>query len=91
MSALLRPASDLGIRLGLLVLFIPPAAELVIEGKDGCVKLFAAYRRGVSVEVLGNCRWRDWCRRPDHADVLARSTDVGIRLKYLSDDTIDLW
>ena len=91
MSALLCLASDICLCLCLLVLLIPGLAKLVVQSKDRGVELFAAYRRWVSVKVLGDRRRRDGRRSANHADVLPRSADVGIRLKDLSDDTVDIW
>lgn len=75
----------------LLVLLIPPPTELVVQGEYGGVELFAAYHRGVAVEIFGDGGRSNRGRRADHADVLPGPADVGVGLKNLDGYAVDLW
>ncbi|MNN71273.1 hypothetical protein D3C81_1871930 [compost metagenome] len=72
------------------LLLFPVSAELVIQGEDGGIELFAAYRRGVAVEVFANRRWRNGRGRSHHPYIQPGSADIGIRLKDLGDNAIYL-
>lgn len=73
-----------------LLLLIPPTAELVVQGEDGGVELFAAYHRWVAVEVFGDRCRRNRCWRAYHADVLPGPTDMPVGLQDLRDHIVDL-